>query len=398
MSIQRKELFDVLINANHFNPENDQVELSISPSEFASRLDILSVTDKTTIQNQLSSLGYNLSGSYGEGGTLSEPAEDSTIQNIVTTFNIVDNLSTDPPEIVSTGSLQTIVNNGTFSADPNDPTAQNTVVYDFGYDLFSYVVKQLISGTRGIIELKAGINEDIVFYNIGNDVSVADIFSSEIANTEGPPPPGGFGGNLKYIRTVAEPYTNYAVGTTTGGLGGSQEFNTSYGFGASNLGGNSSFALHNTIQRNQKYTIRVTSDTTIDYRAFQSRTNGVLDNPVVVNLRQKGNPAHGTNLELFHDKSDYTDGIKTLGLEEWKSIGEPSTNLVRYNWDSIKYYIQFLLKNNSPHVKIMEFINGKYFALNNPPSTFARFKCLSIKFNLLCNEYFICTSKFSCSI
>ena len=375
MSIQRKELFDVLINANHFNQENDQVELSISPSEFASRLDILNVADKTTIENQLSSLGYNLSGSYGEGGTLGAPTEVSTTQNIVTTFNIVDNDTTDTPDIVPTGSLQTIVNNGIFSADPNDPSAQYTVVYNFGYDLFSYVVKQLISGTRGIIELKAGINEDIVFYNIGNDVSIADIFSNEIANTEGPPPPGGFGGNLKYIRTVAEPYTNYAVGTTTGGLGGSQEFNTSYGFGASNLGGNSTFALNNTIQRNQKYTIKVGSDTTIDYRAFQARTNGVLDNPVVVNLRQKGNPTHGTDLELFHDKSDYTGGIKTLTIEEWKSIGEPSTNLVRYNWDSIKYYIQFLLKSNSPHVKIMEFINGKYFAFNNPPDTFARFRC-----------------------
>ena len=120
MSIQRKELFDVLINANHFNQENDQVELSISPSEFASRLDILSVADKTTIENQLSNLGYNLSGSYGEGGTLGSPTEDSTTQNIVTNFNIVDNNSTDVPEIVSSGSLQTIVNNGTFSADPND--------------------------------------------------------------------------------------------------------------------------------------------------------------------------------------------------------------------------------------------------------------------------------------
>ena len=130
MSILRKELFDVLINANHFNPENDEVQLTIHPSEYASKLQLLNVEDRDTIENHLKNLGYEIEGSYGEGGSLGSPTDDDSIQDVITRFNIVDN-SVNPPQLVSTDStdndssfFEMLMNNGNFSADPDNTPLQ----------------------------------------------------------------------------------------------------------------------------------------------------------------------------------------------------------------------------------------------------------------------------------
>ena len=341
MSIIRKELFNVLLNANHFNAENDTIEGSISPSEYATRLDILADVDRETVVNTLASLGYDIEGSFGEGGDILSNDDDSIIPNINTTFRFLDsdgNLVIDQQEVLN------IIKSGEF-----DPSSDN-VIWEYGYDLLGYVIKQLRSGTDGIIELKAGINTDVVFYNLSSATLIEDIFSNEIGV------PGGFGGNLQSIRTRGEPFTVYGVQTSVG----QQEFNTNSGYAQSTIGGNSTNTqTFNRIQRNQKYTIRVNNDTTIDYRAFQSRGNsGNLITPVVVNLRTRGNLIVDQSIEIFHDRSQYTAGIKTLTFDEWKSIGHPTINLVRYSWDSIKYYMQLTTDNTSPVGYIRAFIEN----------------------------------------
>ena len=81
-----------------------------------------------------------------------------------------------------------------------------------------------------------------------------------------------------------------------------------------------------------------------------------MNSPVVVNLRQKGRPNQNEPLEIFHDRSNYNDDIRTIGVAGWRDAGSQSFNLVRYSWDSIKYYMQLTYDNTSPFGYIKAFI------------------------------------------
>ena len=159
MSIIRKELFEVLLNANHFNANNDTIEGSITPSDYATRLNILADEDRETVENTLASLGYDIEGSFGDGGGLGTTDDVIDIQNVTTTFRFLDDNGN---PIVDENIILDKIKSGNF-----DPSNNNDLAWDYGYDMLGYIVKQLRSGTDGIIELKAGLNTDIVFYKPG---------------------------------------------------------------------------------------------------------------------------------------------------------------------------------------------------------------------------------------
>ena len=142
MSIIRKELFDVLINANHFNAQNDTIEGSINPSDYATRFNILDDVDRDTLENTLAELGYDIRGTFNEGGSLTQPDDNSVIPNITTGFRMID---TNGEEIDDEDIITANFKSGNFNVSPIADPQVPSMEWIYGYDLLGYVIKQLKS-------------------------------------------------------------------------------------------------------------------------------------------------------------------------------------------------------------------------------------------------------------